>query len=82
MKTCSKFGFDNLDGILSHIINVRILLTFHREFYRSNRHLAELKVTDPDQAGSEYFAAFYKGDWHRAELCDERMGESVRVCLN
>ncbi|XP_031630401.1 uncharacterized protein LOC116345291 [Contarinia nasturtii] len=49
------------------------------EFYKLNRHSDEYKVTDPDEQGKLYFAAYYKDQWHRVEAIDAQMGESQKV---
>lgn len=50
-----------------------------REFYKKNQSRADLKVTDPDEPNSQYFATNVWGDWQRVEPMDTRMGESLRV---
>lgn len=54
-------------------------LFIFREYYTANRNSPELKLTDPDESGDDYFAVYFEHEWHRVEILDARMGESVRV---
>lgn len=57
-----------------------ILLKCFSEYYNQRSHQEQLKVTDPDDGKSRYFAIRNRnGQWYRVEPMETRMGESLLV---